>query len=92
MPESASKTTRDMQGAGGAEGTDPAISARGLVRKFGAFTAVNGVSFTVDGHEASWQKSLFRVGFSRRAGASASEIGREEWERAVLVALDLHRA
>ena len=31
----------------GAEGTDPAISARGLVRKFGNFTAVNGVSFTV---------------------------------------------
>ena len=30
-----------------AEGNDPAISARGLVRKFGNFTAVNGVSFTV---------------------------------------------
>jgi ABC-type multidrug transport system ATPase subunit len=30
-----------------AEGSDPAISARGLVRKFGNFTAVNGVSFTV---------------------------------------------
>jgi ABC-type multidrug transport system ATPase subunit len=29
------------------EGTDPAISARGLVRQFGNFTAVNGVSFTV---------------------------------------------
>jgi ABC-type multidrug transport system ATPase subunit len=29
------------------EGTDPAISARGLVRKFGNFTAVNDVSFTV---------------------------------------------
>jgi len=32
---------------GGPEGTDPAISARGLVRKFGNFTAVNDVSFTV---------------------------------------------
>jgi ABC-type multidrug transport system ATPase subunit len=32
---------------GEAEGTDPAISARGLVRKFGNFTAVNDVSFTV---------------------------------------------
>ena len=30
-----------------ADGTDPAISARGLVRKFGAFTAVNDVSFSV---------------------------------------------
>jgi ABC-type multidrug transport system ATPase subunit len=30
-----------------AEGTDPAISARGLVRNFGNFIAVNGVSFTV---------------------------------------------
>jgi len=30
-----------------ADGTDPAISARGLARKFGAFTAVNDVSFTV---------------------------------------------
>ena len=30
-----------------AEGSDPAISARGLVRKFGNFTAVNDVSFTV---------------------------------------------
>ena len=29
------------------DGTDPAISARGLVRKFGNFTAVNDVSFTV---------------------------------------------
>jgi ABC-2 type transport system ATP-binding protein len=32
---------------GSAEGTDPAISAQHLVRKFGAFTAVNDVSFTV---------------------------------------------
>src|SRR5437667_3912493 len=32
---------------GGPDGTDPAISARGLVRKFGSFTAVNDVSFTV---------------------------------------------
>jgi ABC-type multidrug transport system ATPase subunit len=32
---------------GSQEGTDPAISARGLVRKFGSFTAVNDVSFTV---------------------------------------------
>ena len=47
MPESANKIARDAHGAGGAEGTDPAISARGLVRKFGDFTAVNGVSFTV---------------------------------------------
>jgi ABC-type multidrug transport system ATPase subunit len=30
-----------------AEAPDPAISARGLVRKFGNFTAVNDVSFTV---------------------------------------------
>jgi len=30
------------------DGTDPAISARGLVRKFGNFTAVNDVSFTVE--------------------------------------------
>jgi ABC-2 type transport system ATP-binding protein len=30
-----------------AEGSDPAISARGLVRKFGTFTAVKDVSFTV---------------------------------------------
>ena len=30
-----------------ADGSDPAISARGLVRKFGAFTAVNDVSFSV---------------------------------------------
>jgi len=32
---------------GAAEGNQPAISARGLLRKFGAFTAVNDVSFTV---------------------------------------------
>jgi len=32
---------------GGGPGTDPAISARGLVRSFGKFTAVKGVSFTV---------------------------------------------
>jgi ABC-type multidrug transport system ATPase subunit len=47
MPESPGKATRDMQGPGGAQGTDPAISARGLVRKFADSTAVNGVSFTV---------------------------------------------
>src|SRR5262244_848880 len=32
---------------GGVPGTDPAISARGLVRSFGKFTAVKGVSFQV---------------------------------------------
>lgn len=32
---------------GAADASDPAISARGLVRKFGNFTAVNDVSFTV---------------------------------------------
>jgi ABC-type multidrug transport system ATPase subunit len=32
---------------GGVPGTDPAISARGLVRTFGKFTAVKGVSFAV---------------------------------------------
>jgi ABC-type multidrug transport system ATPase subunit len=32
---------------GGAPGTDPAIAARGLVRTFGKFTAVRGVSFSV---------------------------------------------
>jgi ABC-2 type transport system ATP-binding protein len=32
---------------GAAAPTDPAISARGLMRKFGTFTAVNGVSFAV---------------------------------------------
>src|SRR5258705_11380023 len=32
---------------GGPEGTDPAFPARGLVRKFENFTAVNDVSFTV---------------------------------------------
>jgi ABC-type multidrug transport system ATPase subunit len=32
---------------GGGPGTDPAISARGLVRSFGKFTAVKGVSFAV---------------------------------------------
>jgi ABC-type multidrug transport system ATPase subunit len=32
---------------GNVQGTDPAISARGLVRKFGNFTAVNDVSFSV---------------------------------------------
>src|SRR5437773_3957864 len=41
MPANASKAN------GEAEGTDSAISARGLVRKFGNFTAVNDVSFTV---------------------------------------------
>jgi len=49
MPErNPSKVAREVFGAGDApEATDPAISARGLVRKFGDFTAVNGVSFTV---------------------------------------------
>ena len=32
---------------GGAPATDPAIAARGLVRSFGKFTAVKGVSFQV---------------------------------------------
>jgi ABC-2 type transport system ATP-binding protein len=41
MPANPSKAN------GSAEGTDPAISAQNLVRKFGAFTAVNDVSFTV---------------------------------------------
>jgi ABC-2 type transport system ATP-binding protein len=41
MPANPSKTN------GSAEGTNPAISAQNLVRKFGAFTAVNDVSFTV---------------------------------------------
>jgi len=47
MPKSPGKTTRDVQRNGGTEAPDPAISARGLVRKFGDFTAVNDVSFTV---------------------------------------------
>jgi len=32
---------------GGPQAADPAISARGLVRKFGTFAAVDNVSFTV---------------------------------------------
>ncbi|HXO94853.1 MAG TPA: ABC transporter ATP-binding protein, partial [Candidatus Acidoferrum sp.] len=41
------KANGATEGYSGAEAPDPAISARGLVRKFGTFTAVNDVSFTV---------------------------------------------
>ena len=47
MPKNTNQAARAGNGSGTAEGTDPAISARGLVRKFGDFTAVNDVSFTV---------------------------------------------
>ena len=40
-------TTQTANANGGAAATDPAISARGLVRNFGKFTAVKGVSFEV---------------------------------------------
>jgi ABC-type multidrug transport system ATPase subunit len=40
-------TTQIANTNGGAAATDPAISARGLVRSFGKFTAVKGVSFQV---------------------------------------------
>jgi len=40
-------TTPTLPSEGGLPGTDPAISARGLVRTFGRFTAVKGVSFEV---------------------------------------------
>jgi ABC-type multidrug transport system ATPase subunit len=40
-------TTQPANTNGGAPGTDPAISARRLVRSFGKFTAVKGVSFEV---------------------------------------------
>ncbi len=47
MPANGNKPTAALGANGGEEGTDPAISARGLVRRFGNFTAVNDVSFTV---------------------------------------------
>jgi ABC-type multidrug transport system ATPase subunit len=40
-------TTQAANTNAGVPGTDPAISARGLVRSFGKFTAVKGVSFEV---------------------------------------------
>ena len=40
-------TTQSGNTNGGASGTDPAISARGLVRSFGKFTAVKDASFEV---------------------------------------------
>jgi ABC-type multidrug transport system ATPase subunit len=47
MPTNASKVNGGAGASGRGEMPDPAISARGLVRKFGNFTAVNDVSFTV---------------------------------------------
>jgi len=41
------KTNGGAEAYSGVDAPDPAISARGLVRKFGDFTAVNDVSFTV---------------------------------------------
>ena len=47
MPANLPKANGATDGYSAAEAPDPAISARGLVRKFGNFTAVNDVSFTV---------------------------------------------
>jgi ABC-2 type transport system ATP-binding protein len=47
MPANGAKVNNQPEVYSGGDAPDPAISARGLVRKFGNFTAVNDVSFTV---------------------------------------------
>ncbi len=47
MPANDAKSNSGAGAIGAADAPDPAISARGLVRTFGNFTAVNDVSFTV---------------------------------------------
>src|ERR1700739_3281671 len=47
MPANLPNPNGATEAYGAAEAPDPAISARGLVRRFGNFTAVNDVSFTV---------------------------------------------
>ncbi len=47
MPANGAKANNEPEVYSGGDAPDPAISARGLVRKFGNFTAVNDVSFTV---------------------------------------------
>jgi ABC-type multidrug transport system ATPase subunit len=47
MPANGGKVNNEPEVYSGGDAPDPAISARGLVRKFGSFTAVNDVSFTV---------------------------------------------
>ena len=47
MPANGAKANNEAEVYSGGDAPDPAISARGLVRKFGNFTAVNDVSFTV---------------------------------------------
>jgi ABC-type multidrug transport system ATPase subunit len=47
MPANGAKSNSEAGAISAADAPDPAISARGLVRKFGNFTAVNDVSFTV---------------------------------------------
>jgi len=47
MPANGAKANNQPEVYSGGDAPDPAISARGLVRKFGNFTAVNDVSFTV---------------------------------------------
>src|SRR6201981_616593 len=47
MPANDAKSNSGTGATGAVDAPDPAISARGLVRRFGNFTAVNDVSFTV---------------------------------------------
>jgi ABC-2 type transport system ATP-binding protein len=47
MPADGAKVNNEPEVYSGGDAPDRAISARGLVRKFGNFTAVNDVSFTV---------------------------------------------
>jgi ABC-2 type transport system ATP-binding protein len=47
MPANGAKANNGPEVYSGGDAPDPAISARGLVRNFGNFTAVNDVSFTV---------------------------------------------
>ncbi len=47
MPANGAKLNHEPEVYSGGDAPDPAISARGLVRKFGNLTAVNDVSFTV---------------------------------------------
>src|ERR1700745_3773526 len=47
MSANAAKSNIGTGATGAADAPDPAISARGLVRKFGNFTAVSDVSFAV---------------------------------------------
>jgi ABC-2 type transport system ATP-binding protein len=47
MPANIGSAANEARVNGGGAGSDPAISARGLVRRFGDFAAVNDVSFTV---------------------------------------------